>query len=379
MRNLVNSKHKQDCQFFKGLTLLICLCVFSFNLNATTHEIVLSPEQINNLAIEIGQLKPAPVLALLTAPANVVIPPEHESLVSTPQAGLIHEMNWAVGDRVQKNQPMARLNSPELLILQQRYLQVDHQRQLALSNYQRDQKLLDAGIIPAKRWQESRSIYNSLDSEINSLQQLLAISGMSASEITTLSVTHKFNSQITISTPISGVVLERMAVVGERVNALAPLYKIADIEQLWLEIAIPQEQIDRVHIGDQVRISHHMATATVSLLAQSVNPSTQAVIARAIINRNAADVRVGQSVNVELIQKNQALAYEVPNTALAQNQGQTYLFIRSAQGFKVLAIKVLGKQSNYSIISGALNGSESCAIKGAVALKALWLGLGSDE
>jgi len=40
---------------------------------------------------------------------------------------------------------------------------------------------------------------------------------------------------------------------------------------------------------------------------------------------------------------------------------------------------VIGKQGDESIISGEFTGNEEIAVKGAVALKANWLGLGSEE
>jgi cobalt-zinc-cadmium efflux system membrane fusion protein len=67
------------------------------------------------------------------------------------------------------------------------------------------------------------------------------------------------------------------------------------------------------------------------------------------------------------------------NTAIAQNEGKIFIFIRSQDGFNVSPVTVIGKQGEESIISGDLTGDEDIAIKGAVALKANWLGLGSAE
>ncbi|MDD1611677.1 MAG: efflux RND transporter periplasmic adaptor subunit, partial [Methylococcaceae bacterium] len=54
-------------------------------------------------------------------------------------------------------------------------------------------------------------------------------------------------------------------------------------------------------------------------------------------------------------------------------------FVRSQTGFNVVPVAVIGKEGETSIIEGNLTGSEEIAVKGAVALKANWLGLGSDE
>lgn len=357
----------------------VILFLLSFNLNATTNGIILTTEQITNLGVEIGTLKPAANIPLLNAPAKVVIPPEHETIVSAPQAALISRLNVTVGDMVKKGQPLATLNSPELVNLQHQYLQIALDKNLAFQNFQRDKKLFDAGVIAQRRWQESHSQYQDRESELNNIKQMLKIAGMSESAIQRLAQTRQLNSQTTLVAPISGVILERMATAGERLNALAPLYRLANLEQLWLEIAIPQEQINSVHVGDQVAIVNSPATAKITLLGKSVNLANQSIVARAVISHNQDTIRAGQSVNIQLTQTNSKTAFEVPNAAIAQNEGKAYLFVRNAKGFVVIPVTVIGKQAATSMISGALKGTEQIAVKGAVALKANWLGLGGSE
>ncbi len=362
--------------YFSGL---LCLMIIGFYPSIQAEEIKLTEQQIKQLAIELGHLKPATQSLLLTAPAKIVVPPQQEYTVSTPQTGLINQLYFAVGDQVNKNQLIAEIHSPELLTLQQRYLQINNQRQLAWENYQRDQKLFNEGIIPGKRWQESRSQYQNIHAEFESISQMLAISGLSTNQIRDLTQQHLLNPRLMIVAPIQGVILEQLVMTGERVNALSPMYKIAHLSPLWLEIAIPQEQIAQIQIGNEVQIEAYSTTATVQLLGNSVNPETQTITVRAVIDHPSSELRPGQMVKAQLIQRRNQIAYQVPNTALAQYQGRSYLFIRQAQGFQIITVKVLAKQANDSIISGQLKGTESIAIRGAVALKANWLHLGSEE
>jgi len=90
-------------------------------------------------------------------------------------------------------------------------------------------------------------------------------------------------------------------------------------------------------------------------------------------------VRPGQTINTQIIQASENAVFKVPDAAIAQNEGKSYIFIRTQDGFKVCPVTVIGKQGEESVISGDLSGNEDIAIKGAVALKADWLGLGSAE
>ena len=49
------------------------------------------------------------------------------------------------------------------------------------------------------------------------------------------------SSLLNIRAPIGGVVLERLTTLGARLDIQAPIYRLADLSELWLEINIPQE------------------------------------------------------------------------------------------------------------------------------------------
>jgi membrane fusion protein, heavy metal efflux system len=356
-----------------GYAMLFCTPVIAGNT------VQISEDHFNNLGVTLGKLEPAKQIPVLTAPAKVVIPSTHEYIVSASQSGLITKLNAAMGDKVKKGDVLAQLNSPDLLSMQRLYLKAVSEMQLGSLTYQRDKKLLTDGVIAERRWQETRSQYNAFVSEANEHKQLLEIAGMSDIEIDRLGKTHQLSSQLNVHAPISGIVMDRMAVAGERVDILAPLYRIANLDELWLEINIPHERIGSIKIGDQVLVENTSITAEITLLGQSVNPENQTLLARAKIDGKQSAIRAGQTINTQIIQATESAAFKIPNSAIAQNEGKAFIFIRNKDGFKVCPVKVIGKEGEESIISGDLTGDEDIAVKGAVALKANWLGLGSAE
>ena len=98
-----------------------------------------------------------------------------------------------------------------------------------------------------------------------------------------------------------------------------------------------------------------------------------------MVDRRSPALRVGQNLNIRLLQTSATPGFSVPNSAIAQNAGHAYVFVRNDAGFAVTEVSVLGKHDETSLIAGPLQGSEQIAVQGAVALKANWLGLGGDE
>ena len=355
--------------------------LLSYVLNAFAEDmqIKISPEQISNLAINVGPVEASQQVPLLSAPARVVVPGNHERLLSAPQPGFLTQLNANVGDSVTKGQLLAQIHSPELVALQQQFLTARSELNLISLEQRRDKKLLEDGVIAQRRWQQTEALHNSKAAMADEARQLLSMAGMSATEINALSKSHKLSSLLSVRSPIDGVILDRMVILGSRLDMQAPLYRIADLSELWLEINVPQERMQSLRIGDAVKVENTPISAKISLLGQSVNSDNQTMLARAKIEGKAPQLRVGQNFNVQIMQHLDQQGFKVPNPAIAHNAGHNYVFVRNVDGFVVTEVTVIGKQGEYSLISGPLNTEAQIAVQGAVALKANWLGLGRDQ
>lgn len=367
----------------KIVPILFVLALHCATAFAVENALKLSSEQMQNLGVELDKPETVQYLPLFNAPAQVQVPPEHEYVVSAAQAGLVVKLAAAVGDSVKKGQPLAVIDSPDLVMLQRQYLQAVNAGDLAWTAYQRDKKLTDAGVIAQRRLQESSAQYQTQAAAVAEAKQLLAMAGMTDTEVNRLAATKRLHSQLVAQAPASGIVLERMVSAGARVAMQAPLYRIANLAQLWLEINIPQDHIGSVQVGDRVIVENSPATARITLLGKSIDTQNQTVLGRALIDGRQPLLRPGQLVNAQIIQYSEAPLFKVPNSAIAVNAGHAYVFIRSADGFTVQAVDVAGKQGAVTYVRAAapsaLQAERELAVKGAVALKAKWLGLGEGE
>ena len=66
--------------------------------------------------------------------------------------------------------------------------------------------------------------------------------------------TELFN-QRTIVAPIGGVLVERMREVGESVTATQPMFRLVDIDQVYVQFYIHSEQLPHLRTGDEVKVS----------------------------------------------------------------------------------------------------------------------------
>ena len=341
-------------------------------------EIVVVASEVRNLGIETAAPEQAHAMAAISATARVVIPPMGEVFVSSPHSGLLIRLSVAVGDEVVKGQELAELQSPDFLAWQRDFLDALNTDRLARSELDRDRQLHEEGIISGRRLEETTTRAKIAATGVNEHRELLKIAGLTDAEIRALETEQRLLQTLAIRAPADGVVLDRMAIAGERLDEMSPVYRIADLSLLWLEISVPQEQLAAVRPGMKVAVAGRPAGQPVEVInvGRSVDPVTQAVTVRAVLKEAGHAMRPGQFVSVSILADHaEALAgpvWSVPAAAVTRSDDGHYVFVRTPAGFNVLEVLVVGADADNVYLSTDMDGDSSVAVSGVAALKALW-------
>lgn len=341
--------------------------------------IKLTPAQLQTMHIQTSGIVRTTTVYGKPLPAQVVTPPGQMRMVTAPQAGMLEQLSVAVGDRVSQGQPLARIQSPDLIALQRDFLQAATQLRLASSSMRRDDSLLNEGVISQRRQQETQSRQQELSAAVDERRQTLLLAGMSATEVKHLEKTKTLGAGLTVSAPISGIVLETKAEAGQRLMVSDPIYRIAALKPLWLEIRAPIEQVNQLSLGAVGRIQEPAVNSKLITIGRNVDPATQTVLLRAEVIDGAEQLRPGQYVQVALSSNTPQTSYQVVSNGVVRSGRQVVVFVRVAQGFEARPVSILGKRGEYTIVNGNFTGTERIAITGLAAIKGAWVGLGGGE
>jgi len=332
--------------------------------------VAVSDEQAQLLGIVTAAPQSADKVPQLRAPARVVLPPQQEYVVSATQAGLVSRVAASAGEKVAAGQTLALLASPAFLALQRDYLHAVREHHLADSQVARDRRLLDAGAIPQRRYQETGVLHDKHSASDDETRQVLRLAGMSEDEIDALRKTGKLSDTLMIRAPFAGVVLESMAAAGRQVDQLAPLFRIANLGRLWLEIHLPQEQAAAILEGDLVEAG--AAHGKIAVVNRQVDPATQSVLARAEVENAHDDLRPGQMLEAEILRPAAEAVFSLPAAALTHHGAGAFVFVRVAQGFEARRVDELSRREATVVVRGALSAADQIAVQGVAALKARW-------
>ena len=182
------------------------------------------------------------------------------------------------------------------------------------------------------------------------------------------------------------MVLEQLVTAGQRVDSAMPIYRIAKLSPLWLEIHAPTQALSSIQLGMKVSIRNTEASGKVIAIVPNVNKFDQTALVRVVIDTGAASLAPGQLVEAEIAQpiSKQLNSFSVAKSAIVQindgkNANQTLVFVQTKDGFEPRAIKVLNNTGTQTFITGDFAGTERIATSGTAALKAKMQGIGGGE
>jgi RND family efflux transporter MFP subunit len=313
-------------------------------------------------------------------PGQVAVPNAQLRVVSAPQAGVIESLLVAEGERVEAGAELARLSSLELLAVQGDWLEALTRLELADGELERDRQLHAEGIIAERRLIETRARRKELATLADQYRQRLELSGLDDTAIETLAAGRRLSPVLVVRAPIGGVVLEQMAATGQSVAAAAPLYRLAELETLWVEVHVPVESLAGIAPGARVLVPDLAIEGRVITVGRMVHGEDQGVLVRAEVRAGAEGLRPGQFVQVQLASGAAGGGgWRVPAAALMRNAGQAYVFVARPGGFEPLAVGVIAEEEGSAVVSGPLDADMRLAVSGVAALKAAWLAAQDGE
>ena len=183
------------------------------------------------------------------------------------------------GVKVEKGKDMVRLYSPELYAAQTEFVQsrkmlADAERDKLTRLVETQQQLVDAA------------------------RRKLVELGMTESQIKSLEKSGKAETRITITSPIDGTVIEKKVVEGQYVEAQDIIYRIANLDVVWLKLKLFPEDVQFIRYGQRVAaqvqsLPGQEFDGRVAFIDPMVDSKTRTVGVRVVVENPNGKLRVG--------------------------------------------------------------------------------------
>jgi Cu(I)/Ag(I) efflux system membrane fusion protein len=140
---------------------------------------------------------------------------------------------------------------------------------------------------------------------LDSSRERLVELGMTETQIKKLESDKVANRRLALHAPISGTVIEKMAVTGQYIKAGTPIYRLADLSTVWLVLELFPEDAKSIRIGQPVTaMTQSMGDVAcegiVEFVEPTVDPKMRTVGIRVAINNEHGHLKPGEFAKATL-------------------------------------------------------------------------------
>ena len=203
-----------------------------------------------------------------------------------------------------------------------------------------------------------------------SAKQRLIELGMTESQIEELEQAGEANSRMQLCAPISGTVIEKLAVEGQYVKEGDAICKLADLSTVWLMLRLFPEDAATIRYGQKVEaeiqsLPGRKFAGRVAFVDPNVDPKTRTVGVRVVIPNHDGLLRVGDyakaTLDVPLADAQQTLAYDPELANKWISPRHPHVIAESAGDCPICGIELI-PASQFGFTDEPMAGSEAIAV-----------------
>ena len=173
---------------------------------------------------------------------------------------------------------------------------------------------------------------------------------------------------------IGGTIVDKHITLGEFVSDSEPIYKIADLDKVWVNFAVYSKDIMNVKKGQKVNImaigNKLKGKGKISYIGKVFDEKTRFVTARVILSNPDGLWRPGMFVSGAIEQDAAKKSKVVKNDAIQLINEKQYVFVPESKNvFHATEVKTGQTDSNYTEIISGLDLNDSYVVHGAFELK----------
>ncbi len=286
-------------------------------------EVALNQAQYDAAKIVLGTFSSKNLSDVIHANGYTKLPPQNQADVSVFANAIVKQISIIEGQKVQKGQTLAVLESPEFAKLQEAYLTSKSNLEFLKLEFKRQESLNEDEINSKKTFQKSKAEY---DIEVSRNQSLLR-----QLQLLNINPNGSISSTVAVKAPISGYITEIFIKIGSTVEPGKSLMNIVDNSQLHLDLLVYEKDLNKVKPGQTVRFTltnqgNDEITGKIFNVGKAFESDTKSVAVHADISNDDQKLIPGMYVNALIdIESNETDA--LPLEAVVKAEGREFIFI----------------------------------------------------
>ena len=286
-----------------------------------TVEISLEKQQL--IGVKITEVSVKPLQKIIRTVGRIEYDERRLGTVNTKIEGWIEKLYVDyTGRYVKKGEPLAEIYSPELVATQQEFLNV--LKWARQSTESRGNKY-------------SPMISKDADAMVEAAKQRLRLWDITDAQIKKIEETGKPVRTLIIYSPVSGYIVQKMAIQGMRVMPGEKLFDVADLSTVWVVSDIYEYELSLIKTGQTAKISLSYLqgkefSSTVDYIYPTISGETRTAKVRFTISNPGGQLKPQMFTNVEIrIDMGKRLA--IPDDAVIDTGTRQIVYVDKGEGY----------------------------------------------
>jgi cobalt-zinc-cadmium efflux system membrane fusion protein len=254
--------------------------------------------------------------------------------IGSAVTGRVMQVLAEVGDRVKAGQPLATLSSPELTNAQLSYLRAQSTSKLAERALERAQALINADVIGSAELQKREVELSVARAELRAAHDQLRLVGLREESIERLRDTGAIASEVNIRATRDGIVIERKVSQGQVAQPGDPLFTVADLSNVWVVGALPEQDANSVHLNQRVNVEvaalgSQKLSGRIVFISDTVQQDTRTVPIRTEVSNPKFELKP-QMLATLTLNGTHVKQLAIPASAVVRENDKDYVFVQLA-------------------------------------------------
>ncbi|MBX9687468.1 MAG: efflux RND transporter periplasmic adaptor subunit [Candidatus Obscuribacterales bacterium] len=307
-------------------------------------------------------------------------------------SGRVVKDSAALGQLIKEGQVLAVVQNLEVSKVYGDFIHQSHQNEVTLKEAQerldlykktleRSKKLFDEGIGAQKDVLAAQNQVNLTEIELKGLQEhALHIRSEAEAMLSAYGVkitdtdSHAIETGSPLKAPRSGVIIQKNITLGDVVTADQPLYVVADLSKVWLDVAVYDKDLDSISVGEKVSfksdsLAGRVFEGEISYIPPSAN-NMRTFTARAVFPNPGLVLKPGMFGRAVIVRSRSNRHPYLPDSAIQKFGNETFVFCDLGDNKYRKRVVQLGSRlgDGYSAASGVESG-ERVVVEGSFKLK----------
>ena len=302
-------------------------------------QVEITPELQQRIGVKTVKAIVKPIQKTIRTVGRIEIDERNQATVNTKIEGWIEKLYVDyTGRYVKKGEPLAEIYSPELLATQQEF--INTKKWVGKQTIPTPQEGHNHGA-KAEPPEPVSVLKQMLEKDaaatLEAARQRLRLWDMSKAQIKKIEETGQPVRTITLYSPVSGYITQKMAIQGMKVMPGEKLFDVADLSHVWIVADIYEYELSAVRVGQPVKITLSYFpgrewASTIDYIYPTLSAETRTAKIRLTLPNPRGELKPQMFTNVE-IRINLGKKLTIPDSAVIDTGKGQVVYVDRGNGF----------------------------------------------